>query len=1426
MGFLRAALIACLAVSSVILPPARTAYGLVTLTVTTTAIADDPNDGQCDLWEALQAVFQANFGLDPTYHECTATSGINVIFFGVAGPIVMPTAPGSRTDLPFVHGNTTLQGPVTIEGGTNGDTHLLRLAPDATLNLVGVILKDGLLQGSGAGSAIYTDNGATVNVVGSTFINNNAAYGGGAIYANGDLNIVGSTFINNTSGDGGGGAIIKAGTGSLKIMKSIFTANTTSGDGGAIYTTGSGPVQITDSKFVGNGGNNSAVYIDADITADLERNEFDANVSPKGDGGAIHNNISTNTTVADSVFNGNGAAIGNGGAIYNNGVLTVTRSTFMANVVTVGNGGGIANNASALLTVTNSTFNSNQAIIGKGGGIYNYNSNIGTEPSTVLLRNDTFYANSANNTGGVYNDTGQSVTLGNTILDRGGSSAANCNSGGFTSQGHNLVSDASCNTHAAGDLNSTDPQLAALANNGGALTTQLTQMPQTGSPAIDAGDNALCASDLVGNQDETATTRPKDGDGNGSAICDIGALEAPVLAPAYNASPLPPGPINFGSVMVGNTGSTSFNVSNAGNITLTLSSPGVTDTAHFGVSTTFPVNLLANGQQAITLWCKPSASGPLQTTFSFHTNDTARPTASYTLQCDGMNQPQPSFTSAPVAPGPIEFGDVVISHTVTRTLTISNAGNALLTVSAVTLTGDGDLHRSVSLPLNVTPGGSGVIVLTCTPTQLGLLSADLHLTTNDPSQTSVSYALHCNGVGPASPPLVNTQNLKFPLLPNDLSGLFGVATSPDNMFTYVTGGSAVGGQVVVLKKTTSGLLAGTYLWVNGGDSRADLNSPHEVAISPDGEWGVATGYNNGAAVVYRRNSNTGALTYLSTLSNSSPGATGMGGAWGVAFSPDSKYLYVTGYTGNSIAIFKHILFFGLDTWLFVNSVTTTSDSLHPLTGPLGVVVSPDGKNVYVTAYTSSPTTSGTLAVYSRDTTTGALTPIQTRFQGDCIDSLFICIFGLNGLKGPFQVAISPDGGNVYVVGQFSNALVTFRRDPSTGKLAWYDTLVNGTRAQGLNGARGVAVSPDGKYVYTNGYYDKAMTVFDRDPATGLLTFDQLFQRNPADGTPALDGVQQVAVSSDGQYVFTTAAVDNAVSVFRAANPIPALTSLQPASAVAGSASINVTVKGYGFMDGSQVRWNAYQPTTKYLNSSTLVATIPSAWLASAGSATFSVYNPSPGGGNSINALPFVILPAGAPPLPGIDHLLPASVLAGAASLTLDIYGSNFLNGATVLIDNTSTPATFLDNTHLRTTVPGARLAQPGNVSIQVHNGANADSNTVGLVVVAPGQNPQPAISGLAPAWLFSLGAASPQFTLYVTGTNFIDGSTVRWNGDDQPTKFVDSAHLRATISGANLVLPGQVSVSVNTPAPGGGESNVMTFVVKALYRTFVPVIRR
>jgi hypothetical protein len=82
------------------------------------------------------------------------------------------------------------------------------------------------------------------------------------------------------------------------------------------------------------------------------------------------------------------------------------------------------------------------------------------------------------------------------------------------------------------------------------------------------------------------------------------------------------------------------------------------------------------------------------------------------------------------------------------------------------------------------------------------------------------------------------------------------------------------------------------------------------------------------------------------------------------------------------------------------------------------------------------------------------------------------------------------------------------------------------------------------------------------------------------------------------------------------NPKPAITSLSPNAAAAGSVAFSLTVNGTGFISSSVVRWNGTARTTTYVSSTQLQAAITAADVATAGTANVMVYNPTPGGGTS------------------------------------------------------------------------------------------------------------------------------------------------------------------------------------------------------------------
>lgn len=109
-------------------------------------------------------------------------------------------------------------------------------------------------------------------------------------------------------------------------------------------------------------------------------------------------------------------------------------------------------------------------------------------------------------------------------------------------------------------------------------------------------------------------------------------------------------------------------------------------------------------------------------------------------------------------------------------------------------------------------------------------------------------------------------------------------------------------------------------------------------------------------------------------------------------------------------------------------------------------------------------------------------------------------------------------------------------------------------------------------------------------------------------------------------------------------------------------------------------------------------------------------------------------------------------------------------------------------------------------------------------VAAANSNPVPFLNPLVPDATVPGG---PAFTLTVTGTGFVNGSTVNWNGSPRTTSFVSSSKLTAAILASDVTESGTATVTVVSPGPGGGVSNSQFFqivnVATQLYYTSLDV---
>jgi hypothetical protein len=90
-------------------------------------------------------------------------------------------------------------------------------------------------------------------------------------------------------------------------------------------------------------------------------------------------------------------------------------------------------------------------------------------------------------------------------------------------------------------------------------------------------------------------------------------------------------------------------------------------------------------------------------------------------------------------------------------------------------------------------------------------------------------------------------------------------------------------------------------------------------------------------------------------------------------------------------------------------------------------------------------------------------------------------------------------------------------------------------------------------------------------------------------------------------------------------------------------------------------------------------------------------------------------------------------------------------------------------------------------------------------------NPAPSLTAVSPDSTVAGGAA---FVLTVTGKHFINGSTIDWNGVALTTVYTDSTKLTATVPATDIATGGTASITVVTPAPGGGTTSPISFIIK------------
>jgi DNA-binding beta-propeller fold protein YncE len=334
-----------------------------------------------------------------------------------------------------------------------------------------------------------------------------------------------------------------------------------------------------------------------------------------------------------------------------------------------------------------------------------------------------------------------------------------------------------------------------------------------------------------------------------------------------------------------------------------------------------------------------------------------------------------------------------------------------------------------------------------------------------------------------------------------LDGPNSVAVSPDGRNVYAT--SRGSNTISIFQRNKSsgalGQLPASAGCISGlpvpvcASGRA-LVGPDVVVISPDGENVYVGSFFGNAVAVFDRDHASGALTQpgdsTGCIAEAIAGCTlglALGAPEGMAISGDGANVYVATALSNAVVVLTRDRSTGTLTQAtdgsgcIVDSPLTSCANGVELSGANAVAFNPGG-DVYVTSLSSNSVTS-----FGRSTS-GGLT--QKRGTFGCLVWLRAvgCSFG-RALKSPEGLAVSPDGANVYVAAFANSAIAVLNRGKKSGTVNQASgragchaprSVPGCTRARALRGVSSIALSPDGRYLYSTSFGSNAVDIFRRN----------------------------------------------------------------------------------------------------------------------------------------------------------------------------------------------------------------------------------------------------------------------------------------------------------------------------------------------------------
>jgi hypothetical protein len=266
----------------------------------------------------------------------------------------------------------------------------------------------------------------------------------------------------------------------------------------------------------------------------------------------------------------------------------------------------------------------------------------------------------------------------------------------------------------------------------------------------------------------------------------------------------------------------------------------------------------------------------------------------------------------------------------------------------------------------------------------------------------------------------------------------------------------------------------------------------------------------------------------------------------------------------------------------------------------------------------------------------------------------------------------------------------------------------------------------------------------------------------------------------------------------APGPAPAVTSLSPSAAPAGSADVTLQVNGSSFSPASLVMWNNESLATHFESATLLQATVPASLLINQGTAQVAVAD----SGQLSTALPFAITPVGCDVTFTADPN-PIVALFGIGQTTLSWNAPCHSQLKITVGSPTGTPLT--GGIGPSGAVPTGTWVTDGLQFFLVDTTSNTAIASLAARVCTSAC--EPVLTSLAPGTV-PFGAGD--LTLQAAGFNFDETSVVTWNNEPLPTQYLGPTLLQTTVPAGLVAYTITAPVTVST---GDQVSDALPFLV-------------